>query len=399
MLTAINNGPDGEGHEDNRGAGRPEPHIYGTPVRPQRRRSPLWAKILIGSGVLILVVAAGVFTAVELTLRNVNNSVDQKNMLGAAAVQATEPSHALDGPLNILLVGTDERAGLDGNRADTIIVMHINEAHNAAHLLSVPRDTLTAIPAFPKANFKGSSGEKINAAFEYGSRNGLGREGGFELLATTVSQLTGLNFNGGAIVNFDGFQSVVEALGGVTMCIDEKTTSFDHDVNGNELFNHKNPMVYLPGCQHLQPWQALDFVRQRHSVAGGDYGRQRHQQQFIKAIAKEAFSQGLTDPLKLNRVIGAAGKALTVDRGAAKSLTDWIFALKGISLDNLNVMLTNGGTYASIDCPDGSSCQQLTADSVKMFQAAKDDTMPAFVAAHPTWLDAGQPVGTPTPTP
>jgi LCP family protein required for cell wall assembly len=403
MLTATNKGPDGEKRGDaHHGAVRPGSHVYGTPaeVSPKRKRkSPVWAKILVGLGVLIVVIAGGAFTVVVLALKKVNDSVSQTSMLGAAAVPSAEASHALDGPLNLLLVGTDERAGLIGNRSDTIIVMHINAAHNAAYLLSIPRDTLTKIPAFPKANYKGTSGDKINAAFEYGSGNGLGRTGGFELLATTVSQLTGLTFNGGAIVNFDGFTALVQALGGVDMCIDEKTVSFDHDVNGNELFNHPNPMVYLPGCRHLLPWQALDYVRQRHSVAGGDYGRQRHQQQFIKAIAKEAMSQGLTDPLKLNKVIGAAGKALTVDRGAAPSLTDWIFALKGININNLNVMLTNGGKYASLTCPDGSSCQQLTADSLKMFDAAKSDTLPQFIATHPTWVDAGQPAGTPTPTP
>jgi LCP family protein required for cell wall assembly len=264
------------------------------------------------------------------------------------------------------------------------MVMHINAAHDAAYLLSIPRDTLVTIPAFPKSGFGGSR-EKIDAAYESGSLNGAGREGGFELLATTIAQVTGLRFNAGAIVNFDGFEAVVNALGGVDMCIDETTTSFDHDVNGNELRDGNAPMVYEQGCRHLLPWQALDFVRQRHSLSSGDYGRQRHQQQFLKAVAKAAMNQGLTDPIKLDRVLTATGKALTVDPGRA-SLTDWIFTLKGLGADGLTLLNTNGGSFAAVECPDGSSCQMLTPDSEQMFAAAKNDTLPAFIQQHPTWV-------------
>ena len=339
---------------------------------------------MVFSGVLILVLSMGSYVGATLLLDRFTNAIDQKSMLGEAGVtQDTKGKAPLDGALNLLLVGTDERPGLGGSRADTIIVLHINAAHDSAYLLSVPRDTLVSIPAFPKATFKGSR-EKINAAFGYGSQNGGGREGGFELLATTVSQVTGLHFNAGAIVNFNGFEAVVTALGGVNMCIDETVTSFDHDVNGNELRPGVPAAVYPKGCQRLKPWQALDFVRQRHSD-NGDYDRQRHQQQFLKAVAKAATSQGLTNPARLDRVMTTAGKTLTVDAGAA-SLTDWIFVLKGIGAEHMTLLNTNGGAYASLKCPDGSSCQKLTPDSELMFAAAMNDTLPAFIRQHPTWV-------------
>jgi polyisoprenyl-teichoic acid--peptidoglycan teichoic acid transferase len=359
------------------------------PKRPsgkkgKKKSSPIWAKLLVGFGALILIVSGGILVGSKLILDKVNASIPQETLLGGAAVDKPNPS--LDGPVNVLLVGTDERPGLIGSRADTIIVMHIDQAHNDAYLLSVPRDTLVDIPAFPKTKFKGSR-EKINGAFDHGYANGGGRAGGFELLATTVSAVTGLSFNAGAIINFDGFESIVTALGGVDMCIDEQMTSFDHDTNGHELRPPNKAMVYQVGCRHLLPWQALDYVRQRHSGADGDYTRQRHQQQFLKAIAKEALSQGLTDPSKLQKLMSSAGQALTVDVGRA-SLTDWIFLLKGIGTDRLQMLRTNGGTYASVTCPDGSSCQTLNATSVLMFKAAVDDQMAAFITAHPTWVAA-----------
>jgi LCP family protein required for cell wall assembly len=353
--------------------------------RPEKptRKGPLWAKLLLAVGAVVLVISVVFLLGTKVLLGHVTGAINQSPMLGDAGVHG---GAALEGALNVLMIGTDEREGLTGSRADTIIVLHINAAHDGAYLLSIPRDTLVTIPAFPKSRFGGAS-DKINSAYDVGSMNGAGREGGFELLATTVSQVTGLHFNAGAIVNFDGFEAVVNALGGVDMCIDERTISYDHDVNGNELRGGAQPAVYEKGCQHLLPWQALDFVRERHSVQGGDYGRQRHQQQFLKAVAKAALSQGLADPIKLDKVLTATGKALTVDPGGA-TLTDWIFTLKGLGADRMTLLNTNGGTYASLPCPDGTSCQQLTADSQQMFAAAKSDTLPAFVQQHPTWVAA-----------
>ena len=106
---------------------------------------------------------------------------------------------------------------------------------------------------------------------------------------------------------------------------------------------------------------------------------------WLTAVAKAAMNQGLTDPAKLDRVMTAAGKALTVDPGAA-SLTDWLFALKGLGVDKMTMLNTNGGAYASLPCPDGSSCQQLTPESQQMFAAAKNEKLPDFIRQHPTWV-------------
>ena len=81
-------------------------------------------------------------------------------------------------------------------------------------------------------------------------------------------------------------------------------------------------MVYQPGCRHLEAWQALDYVRQRDMLANGDgdYGRQRHQQQFIKALLKEGVSKGMSNPLTLNTFLEKVSKAFIFDGGGV-SLT------------------------------------------------------------------------------
>jgi LCP family protein required for cell wall assembly len=342
--------------------------------------------MLVALGAVLTVLSSAALVGGKVLLDRYTSSVDQQHMLGAAAV-SNDSAHNLDGPLNVLLVGVDERTVQDdpeGTRADSIVILHIDAAHHNAYLLSVPRDTLVDIPAFARSGFRGSR-EKINAAFQHGSDNGGGRGGGFELLATTVSNLTGLHFDAGAIINFAGFKRVVEALGGVRICVDQKVTSIHLNTNGTALKPGQPPATYQQGCQKMVAWQALDFVRQRHT-AGGDYDRQRHQQQFLKAIGKAATGKGmLTNPAKMDSVVRAAGQTLTVDPGNAK-LTDWVQVLGGIGTEGMIMLKTNGGQYASVKCPDGSSCQSLTADSLDMFAAAGHDDLLTFITAHPDWV-------------
>jgi LCP family protein required for cell wall assembly len=353
--------------------------------RAHSRRQPVWPRVAVWFGAVLMVLSGGSLASMKLLVDRYTGAVDQQSMLGGAAVGTG--GDPLKGPLNILLVGVDERTEQDdpnGTRADSIIVLHVPADHRSAYLLSIPRDTLVEIPRFPKSRYGGGR-EKINSAFQHGSDNGGGRAGGFELLAATVRNATGIAFNAGAIVNFAGFEAVVSALGGVTMCIDQRVTSIHKDTNGQKLTKGAEPAVYRPGCYHLKAWQALDYVRQRHT-SGGDYDRQRHQQQFLKAIANQAMSKGvITNPGKLDAVLTAAGHALTVDPGRAK-LTDWVFLFKGIGTAGLAMLKTNGGQFDSVPCPDGTSCEQLTAESRSMFEAARNDRLQEFVSTHPSWL-------------
>lgn len=354
--------------------------------KPKKVKSPIWARGLVGLGVVLTLLSSAALIGGKVLLNRYTGAIDQQRMLGAAAV-TEDASRSLDGALNILLIGVDERTVQDdpeGTRSDTIMIMHIDAGHRNTYLLSVPRDTLVDIPAFAKSGYRGGR-EKINGAFQHGSDNGGGRNGGFELLATTVSNLTGLRFDAGAIINFAGFKRVVQALGGVRICVDQRVSSIHLNTQGTALKSGQTPATYQKGCQNMVAWQALDFVRQRYT-AGGDYDRQRRQQQFLKAIGKAALSKGmLANPTKLDSVIRAAGSTLTVDPGNAK-LTDWMQVLGGIGPEGMVMLKTNGGKFSSVKCPDGSSCQTLTADSLDMFRAAAADDLPAFIQQHPDWV-------------
>jgi LCP family protein required for cell wall assembly len=364
------------------------------PARPpgRKRRDPLWARLFVWFGALLMLVSGGAIVGGKVLLYEATSGVEKAPLLGEAG--GAQGAKALKGPLNILMVGIDERpTGDDLVRADSIMILHIPENRAGAYLFSIPRDTYVEIPPYSKTDFKGSR-EKINSAFAHGWSNGGGRNGGFELLALTVQRITGLRFNAGAIVDFSGFQQVVDALGGVDMCVDTKepvrSEHVGFDRNGKYLHPRDGgkPMVYNPGeCRRFKGWEALDYVRQRKSLVDGDYGRQRHQQQFVKALAKRAKEQGIaSNPKKMIDIIKAAGKTLTVDlRGA--SVENWLFTVRNLADSDVVMLKANGGEFHVVNCGGGESCEGLTDDTLDMFRAMADDTVADFVLNHPQFIN------------
>lgn len=370
-----------------------------------RRGDPIWARLMVVLGALLMMTSGGVIVGGKYLVGRYTGAIQQERLLGDAAATDGKGRASIAGPINLLLVGIDERDDdpANGARADSIMIMHIPASHDAAYIVSVPRDSYVQIPAFPKSGYRGGE-DKINAAFALGAMNNGGRNGGFNLLALTLNKLTGLKFNGFAIVNFDGFRALVAAMGGVDMCVDEKVTSihvgFDKGGKyappfriGSDLSLTPvpgiHPQVYLPGCQHLTGWQALDYVRQRDLLANGDgdYGRQRHQQQFIKAVAKQAMTKDvITNPVKLDQVIRAAGKAFTFDSGGV-AIEDWLFTLKSVDPGNLVMIKTNAGKY-NPKIINGIYFESLGSESLQLFQAFREDKVDTFIVAHPDWVSA-----------
>jgi LCP family protein required for cell wall assembly len=353
-------------------------------------------------GVVLLLVTAVTVRGGRYLLSRYARGLHVESLLGDAAATDAHGNGSIQGPINVLLVGLDERpaGNADGVRADSIIIVHVTANHEHAYLVSVPRDALARIPAFPKTGYPGGD-DKVNAAFQLGSLNGGGRNGGFELLAMTVKELTGISFNGGAIVNFAGFQSLVTALGGIELCVDETVVSvhvgrdadgrpgvpYDLTDGGAVPVPGVTPQVYHPGCQHMTAWQALDYVRQRELIPDGDYGRQRHQQQFLQAVLKKASRAGLrSNPVKLDAVVRAAGPALAFDPGGV-SIAGWLLALKDVRADRTVLIRTNGGAFNTTDV-DGESVEVLSEVSLQLFQQVRRDKVGDFVTAHPDWVVA-----------
>ncbi|WP_428983004.1 LCP family protein [Phytohabitans maris] len=360
------------------------------------RRLPRWAVLCTIFGTLLLLGSGGTLLASEVLLSRYEGAVKTADLFGDQAGPTPEPKTDIKGPLNILLVGIDPRLENPNEppRSDSIIILHVPDAHDRAYLFSIPRDLIVDIPRFPKADFGGGR-DKINAAMAYGSRV-PGQEvpdpaRGFELLALTITRHTGIKrFDAGAIVNFQGFRKIVDAMGGVTMTLDMDIRSEHLKPDGSGRDGNPNgdgyvgpQKLYKKGTHHLKGWEALDIVRQRKTV-GGDYVRQRHQQQFLKAMVNQAFSKDVvTNPIKLDNVLRAAGQSL-VFNGRGHSVVDYAITLRDIRSSSITmVKLPGEGVGTGRDYRG----ERLLDPSKDFFAAVQDDTVDTFMTAHPELIN------------
>jgi LCP family protein required for cell wall assembly len=203
---------------------------------------------------------------------------------------------------NWLIVGSDSREGLTpeqqnelatggdvgSSRTDTILLVHVPGlgSSNPATMVSIPRDSYVPIPGHGK--------DKINAAFAMG---------GAPLLTQTVEQATGLRLDHYAEIGFGGFPALVDALGGITVCL-------------SEPINDPLAGINLPaGCQKLDGRNALGYVRSR-ATPRADLDRMLNQRQFMSALLHRAASPTVwLNPWRWYAIPRAAAHALTVDRG------------------------------------------------------------------------------------
>lgn len=256
-------------------------------------------------------------------------SVDINGQLGTA-----RPPASTNGSFNVLVLGSDSRNGRNADlaggetggtaRSDTAMVVHVNQAHTHADVVSIPRDTLVARPACTGADglvTPAARSVMFNTAYEVG---------GPACAVKTTEQLTGLRMDHFVEIDFAGFASFVDAIGGVTV-----TTTVNIDDRDSGL--------HLPaGTHQLKGDQALAFVRTRHGVGdGSDLGRIELQKQMVKSILAQVKSIGLTsNPARLWSVGDKLTKSITTDSelGSVSALVGLADSLQQIGPDNLGMV-------------------------------------------------------------
>jgi LCP family protein required for cell wall assembly len=322
-----------------------EPPRPSGPRAPRRRRFG-FGKILLTLLVLFVVFLAGVWIYLDSSINRTDAFANVSNRPAAAS------------GTNWLIVGSDSRDGLTpeqeqrlatgdvkaaggGKRTDTIMVAHLPDNGTKPTLLSLPRDSQVTIPGHGKS--------KINAAFAIG---------GPPLLVQTVEGATGLHIDHYAEIGFGGFANIVDAIGGVDMCIDKAM----HD----DMTNISIPA----GCQELDGAHALGFVRMRHSDATprSDLDRVENQRKFIGALAGQIASPGtLLNPFAFFPLLSSAPDALTMDSGDhLNNLLGLGWALRGIS--------SGGVVTTTVPVTSGSAENWDKAKSKQLFDALRSDT-------------------------
>jgi LCP family protein required for cell wall assembly len=320
------------------------------------RKARQYRALLVACGVLssLVLLAAGSAWAVTSW---VNGNIGRVN----AGTAGTPGS----GPLNIVVAGVDVRAGLTlrqqlalhvghdvSSNSDTLMVVHVSADHRSVQIISLPRDSWVNIP--------GHGMNKINSAF------GLG---GPALMVRTVAANTGLTINDYIEVNFLGFVKVIDALGGVDICL---PNAVDDSYSGLNL---------SAGMHHVDGITALEFARDRHSFATSDLARIEDQQQLLSTMFREAISSGtLADPIKFASFLSAATQAVTVDQNL--NVTKLADELRGISMNEVSFTTVPIGNY-NYTTPTGQSALLWNASAASaLFSQLKNDHAPAAPHSH-----------------
>jgi anionic cell wall polymer biosynthesis LytR-Cps2A-Psr (LCP) family protein len=370
----------------------------------KKSRAPRWARLCAIFGAILMLLSGGLLIGGEILRARYAGAVTEADLFGDQAAAALPKRSDIKGPLNILLVGIDPRDSEPNwiPRADSVLILHVSKELDRGFLFSLPRDLWVDVPRFEKANYNGGKDKLAHAMF-FGSQVPGQRKPdyarGFELLAKTVSNYTGIaRFDAGAIINFTGFKRIVDAMGGVTMYVDMDVKSIHMQPDGKHrkesgikgaegAASYVGPRAeYTKGTHHLQGWQALDYVRQRY-IPGADYARQRHQQQFIRAMVSQALSKNVaTNPKKLDAVLRAAGQAL-VFNGRGHSVVDFGFALRNLRADSIVMIKLPGGSIIERKKYIG---EQLKNPTPQFFEALRAGQLDSFILAHPELVNSSK---------
>jgi LCP family protein required for cell wall assembly len=290
-----------------------------SPAGPRPRRRRHWGRRIGVLLLVLLVLLVGVGVWVDSRLTRVDALPDKGR-------PAATPG------ADWLIVGSDSREGLDesrrnqlgtgqaaGRRADTMMLLHIPRGTGKPTLVSLPRDSYVPIP--------GRGRNKLNAAYAFG---------GPALLAETVEQVTGIRLDRYMEIGFDGFASVVDAVGGVQICPDEAM---------------RDPIAGLnvkAGCQVVGSRQALAYVRTR-AGGRGDLDRVERQQEFLGALVDKVTSPGVVlNPFRSIPLLRTGTDAVAVDQAAhVWNLIRFPFAMRDIA--------GGGGVATTVPIAGGAS--------------------------------------------
>ncbi|MBE0476163.1 MAG: LCP family protein [Coriobacteriia bacterium] len=271
-----------------------------------QRRAHLVKRVLLTVAALMLGLAAAAGAWALAFITGVQNdlidSPEHDKTVEALTRQKAEP-------FTVLLLGDDRRPGETRARADTIIVARIDAKSKEVRMVSIPRDSRVEIPGYGM--------EKINAATFHG---------GPALMVDTLEDYLGVPINHYMMVDFRGFQGVVDAMGGVRVDVDV-------EINDKKAASHGSRQAYhIPaGDQLLDGEHALTYVRSR-KFPDGDFTRMRHQQTFFKALAKQSLKLG--NVFKLPGVVKEMARHTTSDMSVTEILA-LVQALRGLGEKNV----------------------------------------------------------------
>jgi LCP family protein required for cell wall assembly len=284
------------------------------PGKSRKRKILKWASL-----VTTIVLVAASLTA-YIAYRDVVDGIQQENV---SNLLGPHRPPVYTSAQNILVIGSDSRVGtkgfgsaqaIQGARSDTMMLLHILPGHKGAVVISFPRDSLVPIIGC-QPDGTGTKGQTAQSG-ENEMLNATFAAGGAACLWKTLETTTGIHIDHFVEINFGGFQSVVNDLGGVNVCLPEAI---------DDPASHLNLSA---GEHHVNGTQALAFVRERHVGEGSDLQRIQRQQYFMAALVQQIESQN---------VLSSVTKVFAIARDVAKTLT----TDSGLSIDDMKNIATS----------------------------------------------------------
>ncbi|MDN3357985.1 LCP family protein [Actinomadura sp. DC4] len=333
------------------------------PVR-KRHRVLRWAAAIVA----VVVLAAG-GTAGYLYV-HLNGNIHKENV--EQQLGPDRPAK-LNKSMNILLLGSDSRDGdnkaywspdISGERSDTTILLHLSPNRDRVVAVSFPRDSMVQVPQCEKKN-----GQKVapffgmlNAAFAYA---------GASCTWKTIESTTDIHIDHYVKIDFTGFKRVVDALGGVEICV-------PHAVN-----DPRANLSLRAGRQVVKGNDALGYVRTRYGIGdGSDLERIQRQQKFMASVVNKATSSSmLTDPTRIYTFLDAVTKSIaTDDKLSVSAMRKLATSMKGISAGTVRFVTVPTQVYPR----DPNRVQWDMAQAKPLFDAIRgDDALPAPKPAPP----------------
>ncbi len=315
------------------------------PKRGKRRR--VWIIVAVIITLIALLIGGGLIWA-NAKFNQIEKIDDP--FAGISKIDGFErPSHKSDGstPVNFLVLGSDSRVSAGdpsqweagAQRTDAIMVFQLSGDRQSVNVMSIPRDSWVSIPGHGEA--------KINAAYSFG---------GPTLAIATVEQVTGIPIDHLAIVDFNSFVGLTDAVGGVEMTT---ATEGTRKYNGSE---------------------ALEFVRERYSLPGGDFDRVRRQQLWMKAVMSKLLTQEtLSSPTKMLNIYDQVSPYVSVDEGfgfsEVASLAPSLTGLRSSGFNFMTAPVDGIGTSA-----DGQSIVILNEEQFgDLNKAFQEDRVAAYL--------------------
>ncbi|GAA2451829.1 LCP family protein [Streptomyces glaucus] len=358
--------------------GPPGPGASAAGGGPARRRRQ---RLRRGSALAVTVVVAGTAGAGWALYAKLSGNItpDEAAAAELARYERERPTALVRDARNILLIGSDARSG-DGNasrgrgpgaeRSDATVLLHLSAGRRSATAVSVPRDLMVDVPGCRRRD--GTRAEPVFTMFNHAFRTG-----GSACTVRTVEKLTGIRVDHYVVVDFHGFKELVDAVGGVEMCL-------------KEPIDDKAAGLRLPaGRVRLDGERALGYVRARKSLGNGsDTARMERQQRFLGALVDTVRDDGvLLNPVKLYPVLDAATSALTTDPALAslRGLYELVRGLREIPAERVQFLTVPRESYVH----DPQRDQLVKPEAEKLFERLRRDE-PVVVAHRPPGDSAGK---------